>query len=328
MNTCTFAHLHVASGYSLRHGASTPAALVARAAEAGMTTVALTDRDGTYGAVRFVRACQEAGLDAVLGVDLAIRDEPGESAARPGSPRSGAPRRRTPVRGGVFVDRHDPRVVILARGKTGWAALCRLVSAAHAQALEAGERGHPFLTRQRIREVLREHDVPPEALVLLLGPDSDLGHALRDRRGDRARLALQQWQATMPGQDLRIEVVSHRADPSQARGMLRSTVLAARMLRFAVDHQVPPVLTNAVRCAEPMQMRTLDVLDAARRLVPLDLRHLDRSNGEGFLKSADQMAAIAYEIAQAAQVGDPTTIARRLLAVTVDTARSCRIDPA
>lgn len=331
MSTSDFAHLHVASGYSMRHGASTPAALVARAAEAGMTTVALTDRNGTYGAVRFVRACQEAGLGAVLGVDLAIRGDrmPGTSAHGPSVPEvsRATPRRRTPVRGGSFVDQHDPRVVILARGKAGWRALCRLVSAAHAQALEAGERGQPFLTRSRIAQVLLDHDVPPGALVLLLGPDSDVGQAVGERRGDRARSALQQWQAALPDQDVQIEVVSHRADPSHPRGMARSTVLAARMLRFAVDHHVMPVLTNAVRCAEPMQMRTLDVLDAARRLVPLDLRHLDRTNGEGFLKTPEQMAAIAYEIAQAAQVGDPASIARRLLAVTVDTARSCRIDP-
>ena len=37
-----FVHLHVASGYSLRHGASSPAALVARAADLGQDALALT----------------------------------------------------------------------------------------------------------------------------------------------------------------------------------------------------------------------------------------------------------------------------------------------
>jgi hypothetical protein len=84
------------------------------------------------------------GVVANDGVDLAVRGDQGEAPSRhgslrPGSSRPGSSRRRTPVRGGVFVDRFDPRVVILARGKAGWAALCRLVSAAHAQALEAGK---------------------------------------------------------------------------------------------------------------------------------------------------------------------------------------------
>src|SRR5680860_1708442 len=70
-----FAHLHVASGFSLRYGASTPAALVERAASLGQPALALTDRDGLYGAVRFVQACDEAGIAPALGVDLAVGPE-------------------------------------------------------------------------------------------------------------------------------------------------------------------------------------------------------------------------------------------------------------
>ena len=73
MSPDPFAHLHVASGYSLRHGASHPHALVERAAEQEMDTLALTDRDGTYGAVKFAKACLAAGIRPVLGVDLAYR---------------------------------------------------------------------------------------------------------------------------------------------------------------------------------------------------------------------------------------------------------------
>ena len=67
-----FVHLHVASGFSLRHGASPPGVLVERALEHEMDALALTDRDGTYGAVRFAKACLSAGIKPVLGVDLAL----------------------------------------------------------------------------------------------------------------------------------------------------------------------------------------------------------------------------------------------------------------
>lgn len=46
-----FTHLHVASGFSLRYGASHPEALAERAAERGMAALALTDRDTVAGAV-------------------------------------------------------------------------------------------------------------------------------------------------------------------------------------------------------------------------------------------------------------------------------------
>lgn len=68
-----FVHLHVASGYSLQYGASHPHALVERAVEHEMDTLALTDRDGTYGAVKFAKACLAGGVSPVLGVDLAYR---------------------------------------------------------------------------------------------------------------------------------------------------------------------------------------------------------------------------------------------------------------
>ncbi len=37
-----------------------------------MDTLALTDRDGTYGAVKFAKACLSAGVRPVLGVNLAV----------------------------------------------------------------------------------------------------------------------------------------------------------------------------------------------------------------------------------------------------------------
>ena len=67
-----FAHLHVASGFSMRYGASMPEDLVERAAAHGQGALALTDRDGLYGAVRFATACGRAGIAPVLGVDLAV----------------------------------------------------------------------------------------------------------------------------------------------------------------------------------------------------------------------------------------------------------------
>ena len=135
-----FAHLHVASGFSLRYGASTPAALVERASALGQPALALTDRDGLYGAVRFVQACDEAGIAPVLGVDLAIgagRSNAGagpDIVARQGA-RAG---RANPVRGGAEVDPRLPRVTVLARGQgggvdpgVGWGRLCRLVTQTH-----------------------------------------------------------------------------------------------------------------------------------------------------------------------------------------------------
>src|SRR5436190_18627449 len=92
-----FVHLHVASGYSMRHGASPPSTLVERAADHGMDTLALTDRDGVYGAVKFVTACMQHGIRPILGADLAVAPYDVES-------RTSSSKRKTPARGGSFVD--------------------------------------------------------------------------------------------------------------------------------------------------------------------------------------------------------------------------------
>ncbi|MFD0867344.1 PHP domain-containing protein, partial [Tessaracoccus lubricantis] len=78
-----FTHLRVASGYSFQYGASHPSALVARAVEHGMDALAITDRGGLYGAVRFAKACLAAGISPIVGVDLAVRPDGWLARRRP-----------------------------------------------------------------------------------------------------------------------------------------------------------------------------------------------------------------------------------------------------
>ncbi|MGH3414173.1 MAG: DNA polymerase III subunit alpha [Marmoricola sp.] len=301
-----FVHLHVHSGYSLQYGASHPDVLVERAAEQEMDALALTDRDGVYGAVRFVRACRQAGIRPVLGVDLAVE------APRPG-PAPG--RRRSPVRGGAYRDDSRPRVTFLASGRTGWAALCRLVSAAHAGD-GAAEREGPVCTPELVAGHIAGRDV-----LVLLGPDSTLGRAATRRRDDLGAATLGRWRRLLGPDQLVCEVVSHRR-PGSGPG---SAPHAARMAGLARDAGVPVVVSNAVRHADRLDAPVVDVLDAARRLVPLDPRHLDRVNAEAFLKSGKQMHEVAEEVCRYAGLGDRA--ATQMLAETRRVADRCVLDP-
>ena len=296
-----FPHLHVASYYSLRHGVCSPQELVQRAVELDLPALALTDRDGLYGAVRFMQACLEHGMPGILGVDLAMPEE-----ALPPTPG-------TPVRGGTWRDLRNPRVVMLARGGRGWAALSRVVSAAHT----SGERGHPT-----IDDALLEEFVVPGDLQVLLGPDSDVGRAIARHRFDLADRLLQRWRY-LAGDNVYMEIVSHRTAPrawgEQRPGPDLSTPMARRMWTYATERELPAVLTNAVRYCHPRQAATADLLDAIRRLVPMDSRHLDRENSAGYLAPGTHMKGVAEQIA-----GDR---AGQLLGMTADLARACVLDP-
>ncbi|HET7723872.1 MAG TPA: DNA polymerase III subunit alpha [Propionibacteriaceae bacterium] len=296
-----FVHLRVASGYSLQYGASHPSALVARAAQLGFDTLGLTDRDGLYGAVRFAKACLAAGIAPVLGVDLAV----------PADVAPGPRRARTPVRGGQLRDARHPRVVVTARSKAGWAALCRLVSAVHL----TGERGTPLATVDQIAQAAAAGD-----LVVQLGADSALGLAAARGRVDDATAELARWRGLLPQDALVVAPTCH--DVPDGVG---SELQAARLVALADDARIPVVLTNAVRMAERHQAMTTDVLDAARRLVPLDARNVDRRNAEGYLKGTDAMAEVAGRVA--ARAGRGAGGADRLLGRTRDLSLECALDP-
>jgi error-prone DNA polymerase len=355
-----FAHLHVASAYSMRHGASMPADLVARAAEHGQSLLALTDRDGVYGAVRFVQACSAAGIAPVLGVDLAVdlphagprnvgprnvgprnvggAGRPMPPAARPPSTgerlpdgvgraarRVGTvdsvglpPQGASPARGGAWVDPRHPRAVLLARDRRGWSSLCRLISAMHAR--RADERADARSDARSVAASLEQIAMHSDGLIALLGPHSPVAEALAARRPDLADALIAPW-CEIFGDSLRIEIVSHRA-----RSGTLSTPVAARLLGWARERGITPVLAHAVRYAEPRQGRIVDVLDATRRLVVLDERHRDRPNAQGFLASTAFMSDLADEIAQAAGAGRRTS--RDLLAAAFDLAGECALTPA
>src|SRR6476661_8641189 len=67
-----YIELHAASAFSFLQGASLPETLVERAAALGYPALALLDADGVYGAPRFHKAAEKAGLRAVIGAELTI----------------------------------------------------------------------------------------------------------------------------------------------------------------------------------------------------------------------------------------------------------------
>ena len=69
-----FAELHAHTSFSFLDGASTPGDLAARAVELGLSALAVTDRQGLYGVVRFASAAEELGLHPVIGVEVELAD--------------------------------------------------------------------------------------------------------------------------------------------------------------------------------------------------------------------------------------------------------------
>lgn len=92
-----YVELHCHTCYSFREGASTPRELVSRGAALGYEALAITDRDGLYGAMEFAKAAQ--AVRPIIGADVTLQ-------------------------GGY-------RLVLLAETREGYANLCQLISHAH-----------------------------------------------------------------------------------------------------------------------------------------------------------------------------------------------------
>ena len=95
-----YVELHCHSAYSFLDGASHPEELAARAAELGYEALALTDHDGVYGSLEFAHAAKAFGVRAITGAEVTLE-------------------------GGAHV-------TLLVEDARGYANLCRLLTAAHA----------------------------------------------------------------------------------------------------------------------------------------------------------------------------------------------------
>lgn len=297
----SFTHLHAATAFSAHYGTSWPEELAQAAAADGADALACTDRDGLYGTVKHLRACMDAGIDPIVGVDLAILDGEGRDAEVTG------------------------RAVILAHGHNGGAgyhALCRLISDAHAGTSPSrGRTGRPpGVTLEQLAARVLGRDGEP-VLTVLVGPYTDVGRAMRSRSYAVARTLFRRWLSVMPRAALAVEVVTHLSAP----GTNLSLAHAVRMYRLSDEMHLPAVLTNAVRYVDEDGAATADVLDAARALTAMAQLQDLQPNGQGWLKTGRQMAALAAEISEEAGYGRAG--AAKLLAGTEALADTCRIDP-
>ncbi len=111
-----YVELHCHSNYSFLDGASDVEELVTAAAERGMDSLALTDTNGLYGAVRFWNAAKDAGIRPIYGAEIQTLD--------------------------------FGHLVLIARDRIGWRSLCRTISAAQL----AGEKTKPRATLALIAE--------------------------------------------------------------------------------------------------------------------------------------------------------------------------------
>ena len=108
-----FVHLHTHTEYSILDGFSRIPGLTARAAQLGMTALAITDHGNLYGVPDFYDSCLENGIKPIIGCEIymAQRDRRDHSNA----------------------ERNANHLILLAQDNIGYANLLKIVTAANTE---------------------------------------------------------------------------------------------------------------------------------------------------------------------------------------------------
>ena len=144
-----------------------PKTIAERAAKLGFPAVALTDRNGLYGAMAFSEACMGKGVQPIVGAMVGI--------ARPAE-----------IGGEAVVD----WLALLAKDDQGYANLCKLVSLAH---LDRPIEQDPHV------ELARLDGLSEGLIALTAGAEGALARLLADGQQLKAEAYLDRLQGLFPG---------------------------------------------------------------------------------------------------------------------------------
>jgi error-prone DNA polymerase len=259
-----YAELHCHSNYSFLDGASHPDCLAQRAREQGLSALALTDHDGLYGSVKFFQSARYYGLKPILGAEMTLD-------------------------GGAHL-------LLLARDKTGYASLCRMVSLAQL----AHAKGRASLSPS----ILESNSDGLTALSAC--KKGEIAAALLAGKTESARRTAARYRDLFGPGNFYIELQQTLCP--EDRDLTRGLLALAREL------DLPVAATNDVHYARREEHRLQDVLVAIRHRTTLDTsHHLRRPNSEYHLKSPAEMTRLFREIPEA-------------LAGAVRVAENCNVD--
>ena len=206
-----FVHLRVHTAYSLSSGAITVKDLAQRCKAERMPAVAITDSGNMFGALEFATACAAAGVQPIIGceVALAAREEGCRGTAALARPNA-----------------EPDRLVLLVQNETGYRNLLALVSRSF---LDGDGAAEPAVSPGEIAAA-------SDGLICLAGgAKGPVGRLLADGQDEAAEAVLAGLKTAFAGR-LYIELMRHGGS-EQARS-------EPGLIELAYRHDVPLVATN------------------------------------------------------------------------------------
>ncbi len=264
-----FVHLHLHSEYSLLDGACKAKEIPKRAAALGMSAVAVTDHGTMLGTIEFYRACKDAGVRPIIGLETYICEH-SRLEKRDGKANTG-------------------HLVLLARNHAGFKNLLKLATRANLE----GFYYHPRIDH----ELLAEHAEGLIALTACIG--GEIPKIIRAGDLEKAK-AVCCWYQELFGRDgFYLEMQDHNTPdrllyPDQPK-------INAVLRELGRELHIPLVVTNDTHFMKREDYDAHEVLICIGMQTTLDEhRQKDMSySTEHYLKSPEEMYAYFPEDTEA-----------------------------
>ncbi len=277
MTHADFIHLRVHTAYSLSEGAIRVKDLPGLCKDLGMPAVAMTDTNNIFGALEFSEACAKAGIQPIIGCQIAIAPEgQGEKGA-------GAAKR-------VAVRTTD-RMVLLCQDDAGYRNLLKLLGIAYMGSEDASD---PQVTLDDIAGYSKG------LIALSGGPAGPVGRLLAEGQKDDAVDVLERLKAAFPGR-LYIEIMRHGTEPEH--------LTEDAFINLAYDHNLPLVATNEAFFPTKDMYEAHDALICIAESTYLSQSERRRLTPAHYFRSAAEMRELFADLPEA--VDNTLVVAKR-----------------
>ncbi len=213
-----FTHLHVHTQYSILDGASSIPVLMKKAKEDEMKAIAITDHGNLFGAKEFSNEAKNHGLKPIIGCEVYLA-------------------RRSRFDNTTKEDRGGYHVILLARNKTGYKNLVKLVSLGYIE-------GHYYKPRID-KEILKEYREGLIVSTACLGGDIPSRILNEDEKGLEESLA---FYTDTFGADFYLELQRHpTGDPAFDNDTLaKQKKVNEKLVQIALEKGIKFIATNDV----------------------------------------------------------------------------------
>jgi len=219
-----FIHLHTHSHYSLLDGLSKIPELVAKAKEFKMPALALTDHGSMYGSIEFYQECKKQGVKPIIGVEVYL-----------------AQTSRFDKQGKI--DSEPYHLVLLAKNKTGYQNLLKLITLAHLEG---------FYYKPRVDwELLEKYNEGLIALTACL--QGEVPRTILAGDINKAKELAKKYKKTFGQENFYLELQHNPNIPKQE-------IINNQLIKFSEELNIPLVATNDAHYLNPEDAEAQDIL--------------------------------------------------------------------